>query len=235
MDYKIKVYIVEDQVNILRTQIKILKKFKEIDVLGSSLSAEDALEEIKELEPDVILMDLGLPGIDGIQLTKLVKEVRPDIEILIFTIFSEEEKVIKAIQAGASGYLLKGTTSEKIIYAIKSVFEGGSFIQPSLARMLLKHFTTDNKRAREIEDYSDEPVNLTKREVEILQLITKGLTNKEVANVLNLSRSTIRTHLEHIYQKMEVSNRVEAITEGYKRGIVDFWSKVIIHFFYKKL
>ncbi len=221
MEEVIKIYIVEDQVNILRTQIKILKKNPEIEILGSSLSAEGALEEIKELQPDVILMDLGLPDIDGIQLTKLVKKENPDIEILIFTIFNEEEKVIKAIQAGASGYILKGTSSKKMFYAIKSVYEGGSFIQPSLARMLLKHFTEPKKR--EFEEYDDEPhISLTPREKEILQLITKGLTNKEVASVLTLSRSTIRTHLEHIYQKMEVSNRVEAITEGYKRGWVEF-------------
>ncbi len=217
---KIKIYIVEDQINILKTQIKMLNKFEEIEVLGSSLSGDIAIKEIRNLKPDVILMDLGLPDKDGIELTKLVKEEHPKMEVLVFTIFDEEEKVLKAIQAGASGYMLKGTSADKMLYAIKSVHEGGSFIQPSLARILLKYFSNDRKKE---DEFPDEPeIKLTNRENEILQLIAKGLTNKEVANVLKLSHSTVRTHLEHIYQKMDVSNRVEAITEGYKRGMVEF-------------
>lgn len=217
---KIKIYIIEDQINILKTQIKMLKKFEELEILGSALSGKIAIEEIKDLKPDVILMDLGLPDKDGIELTRIIKKDFPDIEILIFTIFDEEEKVIKAIQAGASGYMLKGTNADKMFYAIKSVNEGGSFIQPSLARILLKYFSEDNKKE---DEFPDEPeIRLTKRENEILQLIAKGLTNKEVADILKLSHSTVRTHLEHIYQKMDVSNRVEAITEGYKRGMVEF-------------
>lgn len=217
MTDKIKVYIIEDQINILKTQMKVLSKFEEIEVIGSSMSAEPALEEVKNLMPNVILMDLGLPDISGIELTASIKKLYPEIEILVFTIFNEEEKVIQAIKAGASGYILKGTSGERMVYAIKSVFEGGSFIQPSLAKSLLKYFTQKPER----EDFIDTPVKLTEREVEILQMIAKGLSNNEVATVLKISKSTIRTHLEHIYQKMEVTNRVEAITEGYKRGLID--------------
>lgn len=217
MTDKIKVYIIEDQINILKTQMKVLSKFEEIEIIGSSMSAEPALEEVKNLKPNVILMDLGLPDISGIELTASIKKLYPEIEILIFTIFNEEDKVIQAIKAGASGYILKGTSGERMVYAIKSVFEGGSFIQPSLAKSLLKYFTQKPER----EDFIDSPVKLTDREVEILQMIAKGLSNNEVATVLKISKSTIRTHLEHIYQKMEVTNRVEAITEGYKRGLID--------------
>jgi len=217
MTDKIKVYIIEDQINILKTQMKVLSKFEEIEVIGSSMSAEPALEEVKNLMPNVILMDLGLPDISGIELTASIKKLYPEIEILVFTIFNEEDKVIQAIKAGASGYILKGTSGERMVYAIKSVFEGGSFIQPSLAKSLLKYFTQKPEK----EDFVDTPVKLTDREIEILQMIAKGLSNNEVATVLKISKSTIRTHLEHIYQKMEVTNRVEAITEGYKRGLID--------------
>jgi len=148
----------------------------------------------------------------------MVKNKFPEIEILIFTIFEEEEKVVKAIQSGANGYILKGAPVHKIVYAIKSIHKGGSFIQPSLATILLKYFKLPENRNMFPEE---EKIKLTKREQETLQLIAKGFSNSEIADILKISKSTVRTHLEHIYQKMEVTNRVEAITEGYKRGMVE--------------
>jgi DNA-binding NarL/FixJ family response regulator len=218
MNEKIKIYIVEDQINILRTQTKLLNKYDEIEIVGYSLNAKNALKDIEKLKPDIILMDLGLPDINGVDLTEMVKNKFPDIEILIFTIFEEEEKVVKAIQSGANGYILKGAPVDKIVYAIKSIHKGGSFIQPSLARILLKYFKLPENRNMFPEE---EKIKLTKREQETLQLIAKGFSNSEIADILKISKSTVRTHLEHIYQKMEVTNRVEAITEGYKRGMVE--------------
>ena len=214
----IKIYIVEDQINILRTQTKLLSKYDEIEIVGYSLSAKNVMDDIEKLKPEVILMDLGLPDINGVELTEMIKNKYPEIEILIFTIFEEEEKVIKAIQSGANGYILKGASIDKIIYAIKSIHKGGSFIQPSLARILLKYFKLPSNRNMFPEE---EKIDLTKRELETLQLIAKGFSNNEIARILGISKSTVRTHLEHIYQKMEVTNRVEAITEGYKRGMVE--------------
>jgi DNA-binding NarL/FixJ family response regulator len=150
---------------------------------------------------------------DGIEVTRTLKKKDPRIEVLIFTIFDEEEKVLAAIQAGASGYLLKGATAEKIAEAIQEVHKGGSIIQPSLARRLLRQFRTGGEDPPE--------VRLTPREKEILQIIAKGMSNREVAEILDLSRSTVRTHLEHIYEKLEVSNRTEAVTEGLKHGLID--------------
>ncbi|MBW2702577.1 MAG: response regulator transcription factor [Deltaproteobacteria bacterium] len=211
----IRVLVVEDQPKILKNLLKVLGGFDAIEVVGKALSGEEALEVIDEVKPEVLLLDLGLPGISGIEVTKQVKEKWPKIEILIFTIFEEEEKVMGAIQAGASGYLLKGMNAEKIVDSICEVHSGGSVIQPSLARSLLRHFQV-------IPTPNDEEIpKLTPREVEILQIIAKGLSNLEAANVLKISRATIRTHLEHIYAKMSVSNRVEAITEGIRQGLID--------------
>ncbi len=214
----IKVYIVEDQINILKTQTKLLSRYEEIEIIGYSLSSKNVLKDLEKLKPDVILMDLGLPDIDGVELTEMVKNKFPEIEILIFTIFEEEEKVVKAIQSGANGYILKGAPADRILYAIKAVHKGGSFIQPSLARILLKYFKLPSNQNMFPEE---EKIKLTKREQETLQLIAKGFSNNEIANILGISKSTVRTHLEHIYQKMDVTNRVEAITEGYKRGMVE--------------
>lgn len=214
----IKVYVVEDQPKILKNLIKLLEGFEEIAIVGNALSGEEALVGIEKTDPQVILLDLGLPQMSGIDVTREVKKKHTDIEVLIFTIFDEEDKVMEAIQAGASGYLLKGMEAGKIVEAIREVRDGGSVIQPSLARSLLRHF-----RVRpDDEQKEDEPYpSLTPREVEILQIIAKGLSNAEAAEVLKISRATIRTHLEHIYAKLSVSNRVEAITEGIRQGLID--------------
>jgi len=212
----IKIFVVEDQPKILKNLMKLLNDSDAVEVIGQAMSGEEALEAIPEAQPEVILLDLGLPQMSGIDVTREVKKKYPKIEILIFTIFDEEDKVMEAIQAGASGYLLKGMEAEKIVEAIREVRDGGSVIQPSLARSLLRHFRVDDEKQKE-EPYP----SLTPREVEILQIIAKGLSNAEAAEVLKISRATIRTHLEHIYAKLSVSNRVEAITEGIRQGLID--------------
>jgi DNA-binding NarL/FixJ family response regulator len=225
---KIKVVVVEDQPQILKNQLKILAESPDLEVIGTALSGEAALELLEKKQPDVILQDLGLPRMTGIEVTREVKKRWPQVEVLVFTIFDEEEKVIDAVKAGASGYLLKGAPSEKVIEAIKEVKAGGSVIQPNLARRLLKHFHVPEEGAAPEPKplppgNREEPPTrpLTEREIEILRLIAKGLSNNEAARVLGLSRATVRTHLEHIYEKLEVTNRVEAVTEGLRKGLIE--------------
>jgi DNA-binding NarL/FixJ family response regulator len=248
----IRVFVVEDQTKILKNQLKVLEGHPEIEIVGTALSGEAALEEVPKVLPDVLLLDLGLPRMSGIDVTRAVKATHPKVEILIFTIFDEEDKVLEAVKAGASGYLLKGATVDKIIEAIKEVRAGGTVIQPNLARRLLRHFRVDpdstpvrttplpsapnSGMAPELdEEPATEPAGdfaggpapaeallkpLSDREREILQLIAKGVSNSEAAKLLNLSKATIRTHLEHIYRKLEVTNRVEAVTEGIRKGLI---------------
>jgi DNA-binding NarL/FixJ family response regulator len=220
---RIKVMIVEDQPQILRNQVKLLQECEAIDVVATALSGEAALEQLERVRPDVILQDLGLPRMSGIDVTREVKRRWPAVEVLVFTIFDEEEKVIDAVKAGASGYLLKGTAAEKVIEAIREVHGGGSVIQPNLARRLLRHFHVPEEATAARRPLREEPAGrpLSEREIDILRLIAKGLSNPEAAGVLNLSRATVRTHLEHIYQKLEVTNRVEAVTEGLRKGLIE--------------
>ena len=221
----IRVLVVEDQPKILKAQIKLLETFDDIEIVGEALSGESALEKIEEVHPEVLLLDLGLPQMSGIDVTRHVKAHHPEIEILIFTIFDEEEKVTEAIVAGAAGYLLKGTPVEKIVEAIKDVKAGGAVIQPNLARSLLRLIGANaNDRGPGSGGFVPNPDAisvLTDRELEILQIIAKGLSNNEAAKVLGLSKATIRTHLEHIYEKLDVTNRVEAVTEGIRQGIIN--------------
>lgn len=225
----IRVLVVEDQTKILKSQLKLFEPFaNEIQIVGTALSGEAALEEVEKVKPDVLLLDLGLPRMSGIDVTREVKAKHANIEILIFTMFDEEDKVLDAVKAGASGYLLKGTPADKIVEAIKEVRIGGTVIQPNLARRLLKHFRVPlpgeetaapaPQPAAMPEEGKVRP--LSEREKEILQLIAKGVSNSEAARLLNLSKATIRTHLEHIYQKLEVTNRVEAVTEGIRKGLI---------------
>ncbi|RKH28915.1 DNA-binding response regulator [Corallococcus praedator] len=238
----IRVFVVEDQTKILKNQLRLFEGHPDIDIVGTALSGEAAMEEVERAAPDVLLLDLGLPRMSGIDVTREVKARFPKMEILIFTIFDEEDKVLEAVKAGASGYLLKGATVDKIVEAIKEVRAGGTVIQPNLARRLLRHFrvepdsspvpteplavapsAVDPAPAQALQDTSaQEPLlkPLSDREREILQLIAKGVSNSEAARLLTLSKATIRTHLEHIYRKLEVTNRVEAVTEGIRKGLI---------------
>ncbi|MBL9038313.1 MAG: response regulator transcription factor [Archangium sp.] len=218
----IRVFVVEDQAKILKSQLKLLQAAPELTIVGTALSGEAALADIAAAAPDVVLLDLGLPRMSGIEVTRQLKATSPAIEVLIFTIFDEEDKVLEAVQAGASGYLLKGAPADKMVEAIREVHAGGTVIQPNLARRLLKHFRVGEvaPQAGEGPAAVDEGKKLSARESEILQLIAKGVSNQEAARLLNLSKATIRTHLEHIYRKLEVNNRVEAVTEGLRKGLI---------------
>lgn len=254
---RIRVLVVEDQPKILKAQIKLLETFEEIDIVGEALSGESALAKIDELKPEVVLLDLGLPQMDGIEVTRRLRASHPEIEILIFTIFDEEDKVLSAVTAGAAGYLLKGTPVEKIVEAIRDVKAGGAVIQPNLARTLLKlvangrgaapdstpgargplgtnsppgsaagrlrtpsSVSDPDRRDQAPASAATSGLSLTNRELEILQIVAKGLSNQEAARVIGLSRATIRTHLEHVYEKLDVSNRVEAVAEGIRQGLI---------------
>ena len=212
--------VVEDQAPILKRQIKLLSQFEEIEIVGEALSGERAVERVEALAPEVLLLDLGLPRMSGLDVTRAVKARHPEVEILILTVFDEEEKVAEAVAAGAAGYLLKGTAAERVVEAIKDVHAGGAVIQPNLARALLRLI---GRPAPGPPPAPAEvaPSLLTGRELEILQIIAKGLSNTEAGEVLGLSKATIRTHLEKIYAKLDVSNRVEAVTEGIRQGIID--------------
>jgi DNA-binding NarL/FixJ family response regulator len=167
-------------------------------------SRESALEQVERTSPDVLVVDLALPGIRGIELIREVRARWPGVEVLVFTLLDDEDRVLDAVRAGASGCLLEGATRERLVEAISEVKAGGTVIQPKLARRLLRAFRAERP--------------LTDRETEILQLVARGVSNTEAARMLGLSRATIRTHLEHIYQKLEVTNRVEAVTEGIRKG-----------------
>jgi DNA-binding NarL/FixJ family response regulator len=216
-DPKTRVYVVEDQPALLKNLLKVLSTFPEIDVVGSAQEGEAAVDEILRVKPQLVLLDLELPGIDGIEVTKRVKRRANDIEILILTSFDDEAKVYDAISAGASGYLVKRVGPEKIRSGIRDVMEGGTVLEAIIAKRFWNYFNSLKAKPQTPEN----PWALTPLEMDVLRYVAKGLSNAEVGQVMTLERRTVRTHLSHIYRKMGVNSHVEAVVLALKAGFVE--------------
>jgi DNA-binding NarL/FixJ family response regulator len=216
----IRVFILEDQPAMMRNLSKLIENSPKTELVGTAFSAEEAILSLDQLGqlPEIILCDIGLPKMTGTDFCRFVKVKYPEVELLMLTVYDDDDLVLEAIKRGAAGYLLKGGDSNKIIAAMEDIREGGSVIQPNLARKLLQHFKPSSQNhTTPGESYRR---SLTERELECLQIVAKGLSNTEAASVLGLSKATVRTHLEHIYQKLDVGNRVEAVTEGLRQGLI---------------
>lgn len=214
---KVRVFVVEDQPQLLKNLLKVLGLFPELEVVGTAQEGEDGVEQMVKLLPDLVLLDLELPGIDGIEVTRRLKRRAPSVEVLILTSFDDEQKVYEAIQAGASGYLVKRVGPEKIRSGIQDVMAGGTVLEPIIAKRFWNYFhSLQAKKAQ-----PDNPWNLTPTEFDVLKYVAKGLSNAEVGNVMQLERRTVRTHLSHIYRKMGVNSHVDAVVLALKAGIVE--------------
>jgi len=206
-----RLVIVEDD-PLLRENLKlILSGEAGITVVGTFGSAEDALLEMKNVAPDVLLADLGLPGMSGIELIKRVKESMPALEIMAHTVFDDRENVFSALKAGASGYMLKGSSPREIIEAIYGLYKGGAPMSPKIARKV-------------IHEFHDVPTNnqffLSQREKAIVRCVEEGLTYKEISERLAISPNTVHSHIKNIYEKLQAKDRGEALTKAREKGII---------------
>lgn len=209
-DYKIKVIIVED-IEEIRDNLKILlNNSNEIECLNTFPNSEAAIKSVPGLKPDVILMDINLPGISGIECTKILKPLLPDTQIIILTMYEDGEMVFNALRSGATGYLLKRTTSKQLIKSIKEVYSGGSPMSMEIARMVVGSFKNENTNEKLQE-------KLTPREWEILGYLSKGMRYQEIADQLFLSVETVRSHLRKIYSKLQVRSATEAVLKYFKK------------------
>ncbi|MBW1811757.1 MAG: response regulator transcription factor [Deltaproteobacteria bacterium] len=215
MSDPIELVVVEDDPRTLKNLVRLLSSYDDFRVVGSALSGEAGLQTIAALGPQFVLLDLELPDTDGIEVTKKIKAILPETEVLILTSFEDEVKVYKAIQAGASGYLVKRIAPEKIHESILEVLNGGVVIEPRLARRFWNYFKSVQGKS-EAEDHTLEEI-----ERDILQMIARGLTNQETGRVLSLARRTVRTHLSHVYRKLGTSSRAEAVVIALKKGLIN--------------
>lgn len=191
----------------------ILSTQSDFEVIGEASTGTEAVQKAIALKPDVILLDLEMPDLDGAEALKQIRAAQPEARAIVFTAFDTDERIVSAVQAGAHGYLLKGVPREELFKAIRVVSEGGSLLQPVIASKLLNHV-----RARRDEAEEAEP--LTDREMEVLRLLAQGKSNKEIAATLVISERTVKFHVSSIMGKLGASNRTEAVSIAAGRGLV---------------
>jgi len=210
---EIKVMIVDDH-HLVREGIRaVLDQGNDIKVVGEASTAECALEMLETSSPDVVLMDISMPGMGGIKATRSIREKHPDVKVVILTMLDQEGYVYEAVKAGATGYMLKSASSDDLVSAIKTVYDGKALLHPDATTQLLKEFA--NLAENRGQDYG-----LSNREMEVLQLLSEGKTNKELAKSLFISEQTVKTHLAHIFDKLGTSDRTETVAKALRNGIV---------------
>lgn len=200
----IRVSIVEDDKGIRETLFTIINDAPGLKCVAAYPSAEEALKKFQAPETDVALVDINLPGRSGIELVAELKAKHPGLHVLMMTVYEDSEQIFNSLKAGATGYLLKRARPEEILAAIKDVVKGGSPMSPEIARKVVLFFHKRRDAAAELEQ-------LTSRETEILSHLAKGNIYKEIADKMNISLDTVRTHLKHIYEKLQVHSRHEAV------------------------
>jgi NarL family two-component system response regulator LiaR len=208
----IRVLIADDHTIVRRAIKAFLAEADDIEVVGEADNGLEAVRLSKQLAPDVILMDLLMPKMDGIEATRCVTSWQPHLGVLVLTSFVHDDKVFPAIKAGAQGYLLKESEPAELIQSIRRVHRGEPALNPSIARKIMKEI-------QEQPAIKDPPDPLTARELEVLQLLAKGLSNKEIAAQLVVSEVTIRTHISHLLSKLHLVNRVQAALYALREGI----------------
>ena len=206
----IKIAIVEDNNTLRQSLTNLLNHTEGMQCVASLNNLLNVVSELNKSKPDVILMDIGLPNISGIEGVRTVKENFNTIEVMMFTVFEDDNKIFEAIKAGASGYLLKKSSPEEITEAIRSLYYGGSPMSASIARKVILSFQNNNT-------YSKEDFQLTTREGEILHSLVDGLSYKKLAEKYFISISTVRTHIRHVYEKLHVNSKAQAVAKVLKR------------------
>lgn len=206
----IRVSIVEDLAEVRKGLTELVQSDKELLMTGSFEDAESAIQKLPGLQADIVIMDINLPGMSGIDCIKSIKEKCPGTQFMMFTVYENNEKVLQALQAGATGYLLKRTEPNRILESIKELNQGGSPMSSNIARKLLNIFLHEKEKTKkEI---------LTDRENEVLQLLADGLLYKEIADRLHISHGTVRQHIHNMYEKLHVHNRTEAVNKYFDRN-----------------
>jgi DNA-binding NarL/FixJ family response regulator len=209
----IKILIVDDHPVVREGLIAMMSREGDFKVVGEAKDGVEAVNKAKELSPDVVLMDLRMPEMDGVEAMRQIRPAMPGVKFIILTTYSDDDYIFSGIEAGARAYLLKDAPREDLFKAIRSVYRGESLIQPVVASKLLDRFSQLSRRTPSGEELSE-------RELEVLCLMAKGAANKEISAELNIAQSTVKTHITNIFQKLGVNDRTEAVTQALKKGII---------------
>ena len=221
----LKVLLVEDYKMVRLGLSLVFENCADIDLIAEAENGKQGVELALKLNPDVVLMDIGLPEMDGIQATSIIKKSNPNIKVLIFTSREADDDVFDSLSAGADGYIMKGAQEEQLISAIKAVAEGTAWLDPAIARLVLSN-VKKNEPAKTAQNSAVGTKNakniygLTDREIEVLALIVEGLNNSQIAKKLVITLSTAKAHVHSILQKLYVTNRTQATIQAVKEGLV---------------
>lgn len=205
---KIRILITDDHPVVREGLVGMLAGQDDFVVVGMASDGKTAIEKFQELSPDVVLMDLRMPSLDGVGAIEAIREKDPSANIIVLTTYDSDADIVRAIEAGATGYLLKDAPREELFRAIRAASSGESVLAPTVASRLMTRMRAPD----------DE--NLSTREIEVLELVAEGNSNKEVGKVLHISTATVKTHLIHIYSKLRVTDRTSAVTTAIEKGII---------------
>ena len=213
---EIRILIVDDHEMVRDGLSVMMDREDDFTVVGEAKNGLEAVEQARSLRPDVILMDLRMPEMDGVEAMRQIRAEQDDVKFLVLTTYDTDEYIFDAIEAGAKGYLLKDTSREELFRAVRAVNRGESLIEPGVVARLLDRLTHLSRQAAQGPDH----LALSERELEVLQLMARGSANKQIAGDLSITESTVKTHVANIFQKLEVSHRTEAVTKAMSQGII---------------
>lgn len=212
----IKILIADDHAFVREGTRRILEQESDLEVVAEAGDGEETVKLASELKPDVALIDVAMPKLDGIEATRQIKALCPAVAVLVLSAYDDDQFVFGLLEAGAAGYMLKSVRGQEIVDAIRAVHAGESVLHPSVARKVLNRFASVSGKPRERKSLE----LLTEREMDVLKLVTKGLSNKDIADKLCLSVRTVQGHLANIFNKLRVSSRTEAVVHALKEGWV---------------
>ena len=215
---KIKIMLAEDHVLVREGTKEMLDREEDIGVVAEAGDGEEAVRLASELDLDIVIMDIALPKLNGIEATKQIKANNPGTAVLVLTAYDDDEYVFALLEAGAAGYLLKDVSSDELVGAIRAVHAGESMLHPAIARKVVDRFSQHAGGSQQEAPLEE----LTEREIEVLQLAGKGITNREVADRLSISDRTVQAHLSHIFNKLGVGSRTEAVVYALRKGLLTF-------------
>ncbi|MBC7252687.1 MAG: response regulator transcription factor [Actinobacteria bacterium] len=212
----VNVMLVDDHEVVLEGLIRILEKQGGIKIVSVARSAEEALEKIDRFPPDVVIVDIQLPGMNGIELIRRIKSRYPDIEAITLTVFDDEQFAKQAIKAGAIGYVIKDAAKEELVKAVRAAAKGESLISTSVARKLIEEISEPAGRKKREEEYE----GLSQRELDVIKLMARGYNNRQIADILFISEHTVKVHIRNIFRKIGVTDRTNAVLWAIERGLV---------------
>jgi NarL family two-component system response regulator LiaR len=212
---KIRILIADDHAVVREGTRQILEHEADLEVVAEACDGEETVSLATKFKPDIAIVDIAMPKLDGIEATRQIKELCPTVAVLILTAYDDDQFVFSLLEAGAAGYLLKSIRGRELVDAIRAVYAGESVLHPSIARKVLNRFApSDKTREEQLQQ------ELSEREMEVLRLATRGFSNKDIADELSLSARTVQGHLGHIFNKLNVSSRTEAVVCALKKGWV---------------